>query len=676
MTPMDRDYGSPTAEEPSTNDAGIGVGDIGMSVPMGIAAQNVQGVDAKMRAGANALEIQFPGAQRGQRNAQTPGLFGKDQRQAMKELANINEVNLTTHASFGVMGLAGMDQQGNFSADQRKMAIDEVRRAVEFAADAAEGGSVVVHTGEFQRPISEQPWAKNPDGSHKFKAHRKEDKDAVIRVVDDRTGQVVQQVRKGQTVPRPVWLRAKDDHEWTDTKTGNRYHINQGDYIDYEGNKIQAREDRVPEYDHDSGRFKVELQDWKSFTQEAEEQNREEAKRKGMTIEQFKIKYPEKYIYPEEAFLKATLETNRANSKGWALYYSDQYERAVDTLKKLRKAKKFYEDLEKGTPESERWKLTREYKTDLERYGLIPKEHELPTKIIDGQIKDMERTIEQSREASSSQEAQARDAEETMTHIQSSEKYALNQSFRSYAEAGIHAYDQTNEKHLKNPLAVTMENIFPESYGSHPDELKELVLNSREEMARLLHDERGVPLDEAKKYAKEHLKATLDTGHVNTWRKYWQNDPNKNMKQNDDDFKKWILKKTEDLAKTDIIGNVHLADNFGYQDDHLAPGQGSTPVKEMVEILKKHGYKGALTVEPGADASTDMSDFHGLMKTWQLFGSPVYGAHGPVGRTDVPKGNWGDIQYSYFGQNKPPYFVFGSYSPSQDWSLWTQTPME
>jgi len=197
-------------------------------------------------------------------------------------------------------------------------------------------------------------------------------------------------------------------------------------------------------------------------------------------------------------------------------------------------------------------------------------------------------------------------------------------------------------------------------------------------MAQMLKEERNIPMEDAKKFAETHIKATLDTGHLNVWRKYWQNDTHKSMKENDDDFKKWLLQKTEELAKSQIIGNVHLADNYGYQDDHLAPGMGTTPVKEMVEILRKYGYKGALTVEPGADASTDLGDFWGLMKTWRLFGSPVYGAHGPVARSalDWPKPSWTDIQYSYFGQTKPPYYIFGPYSPSQDWTLWTQVPLE
>jgi hypothetical protein len=307
--------------------------------------------------------------------------------------------------------------------------------------------------------------------------------------------------------------------------------------------------------------------------------------------------------------------------------------------------------------------------------GLIPPDMKLTSEIVGDKIKEAERGIEQSREASASQESQAREAMETMEHAVSARKYALERSYNSYAEAGMYAFEKTRQKHLEKPLVVTMENIFPESYGGHPDELMSLIRGSREKMADMLH-KKGVAEDEAKKLAETHLKATLDTGHLNMWRKYWQDDPQKSIDKNDADFKSWMLKKVEEMAKGGFIGNVHLVDNYGYQDEHLTPGEGNAPVKEIVGILKKHGYKDALTVEPGADATVDLSDFHGLMKTWKLFGSPVYGAHGPVGRTDAPKQSWSNIQYSYFGQMHAPYYIFGSYAPSQDWTMWTQVPLE
>ena len=58
--------------------------------------------------------------------------------------------------------------------------------------------------------------------------------------------------------------------------------------------------------------------------------------------------------------------------------------------------------------------------------------------------------------------------------------------------------------------------------------------------------------------------------------------------------------------------------------------------------------------------TTDVSGFSSVMKTWKLFGSPVYGAgSGMRGR------GWGSLGEGYLGVGHPPYFVFGGYSPSE-----------
>ena len=253
-----------------------------------------------------------------------------------------------------------------------------------------------------------------------------------------------------------------------------------------------------------------------------------------------------------------------------------------------------------------------------------------------------------------------------------------------------------------NPVTVAFEHIFPERFGGHLEELRWIITKSRERMVEMLtHPEieygasmapevmdeeklrkgviqpnpyyMGVSREEAQKLAERHIKATLDTGHINLWRKYWQDDPRKTREENEGAFKTWVLNQVENLAKEKMVGNVHLADNYGYHDDHLGPGQGNSPIREIMAILKKYGYEKAVTVEPGADASTDLSDFHGLMKTWRFFGSPVYGM-GFRG-AGVPQ-TWSDVQYSFFGQNKPPYYIFGGYAPSNDWTLWSAVPLE
>src|SRR3989338_9735614 len=155
--PISDSYNAMDSESygPSKNDLNLSIKDVGMSVPMGISAANVAGIYSKIRMGAGSIEIGVPGLYTGQRNAQTPGMYGEDQRQAIRELANINEIKLTTHAAYNVMGLMGHDQRDNFSMSNATQNLHEIQRAIDFAADTAGGGSVVVHTGEWERPLTD-----------------------------------------------------------------------------------------------------------------------------------------------------------------------------------------------------------------------------------------------------------------------------------------------------------------------------------------------------------------------------------------------------------------------------------------------------------------------------------------------------------------------------------------
>ena len=693
-------------ETPPPYGAELGIKDIGMSVPMGISAANVAGIYSKIRMGAGNIEIQFPGYRTGSRNAQTPEMLGEDQRQAIRELSLANEVKFTTHASFQLMGMMGRDERGNFSIYNATQDLFELKRAIDFQADVG-GGSVVIHSGEFERPMTDMYMddetgrlnlARDPSGRLLFRQAHTQEVDARFEVLDDRTSQKFETVQKDRLVAFPEWRREKQGR-WGIDQNNNRAYIEKDDYIDYDGRKIinpyDALKGRVPEYDSAKGRFKVDLRSFDYFRKEAEQHNKWFEKKHGR-----KTNYYEK-IYPEEAFFHSTLETQEANARGWALYYGKDAERDLQMMKKLEEAKKFYEQLDKSIPEEEKWKIMRQ-DTDFAQItrGILPTETKHPLKIIEEQLTEASKRLEYARQTSLSQEQQALDTAETKEHLVTPIKRLEKHGTRMYAEAGIHALRKTRDPN--NPVTVAVEHIFPERFGGHLEELKWIIKKSREKMVDMLIkpeieygasmapqeiDKKkldkdimqpnpyymGVSREEAEKLAERHIKATLDTGHINLWRKYWQEDPRKTREQNDDAFKKWVLDQVESLAKEKMVGNVHLADNFGYHDDHLAPGQGNSPIKEIIAILKRHGYEKAITVEPGADASTDLSDFHGLMKTWRFFGSPVYGM-GFRG-SGVPQ-TWADVQYSFFGQNKPPYYVFGGYAPSNDWTLWSAVPLE
>jgi len=702
---MDREYGhtniahdgnraSPSNN--STNDVGVGIKDLGMSLLLG-PVPNVIAVGAKLRAGMKTLELGFSGTGKGSGQSQTPEFYGVAQRRALQEIGRANEVNFTTHATVGIQGLAGMDQQGNFSKASKDFSIQELKRAIEFAADVAQGGPVVIHTGEFQRPIVDADWNQEGNYKDKFEMYEDEKERASFRVVDDRTGAVIQEARKNRKVSRPIWNRYEEGNTgaWSE-QDGKSYTdsqgvtVKKGDYIDYFGNKITP-EDRVPRFNSDKSQFEVVQLNWDDLIYEAKEMTDRakeawrEWKSGKISDKDFEKSYWARFrnvkdeskirVRAEEAYIISTLETNAANSRGWAHYYGGSFDDYVDNMKKLKKAYEFYKKIEETIDPEEKWRLQQQTRSTLP--GLIPEDAKNPTEIIKQAMKDTERQMKQSQEASASQWAQAEESVETIRHVQSAEDYALKEAYDSYAQAGISAMRQSDkmerQKKLKKPITVAMENLFPESYGSHPNELIDLVLGSRKKMVKLLQTKYSYSVKQAEKEAKEHITSTLDVGHINIWRKYWKGDPKKTIEENDLDFDNWSVNKVAEMTKKGIIGHVHLDDNFGYHDDHLAPGEGNTPIKAMIKALKDNGYEGELIVEPGADYTTDVSGFHSVMKAWKLFGSPVYGAGAGAG---ISSRGWGDVGYGHFGRNQPPYFIFGAYSPSEDWTFWSGVPLE
>ncbi len=689
---MDREYGMTsgyTSEEGSTTgDVGYNIKDIGFSVPLGLAANNVSGIAAKIKTGTKTMELQFFGAGRSQRGAQTPELYGKPQRQALAELAKATEVEFTTHASGGVMGMAGMGERG-FSKEAQRMAVDEVNRAVDFAADVAKGGTVVVHVGEFNRPFSEAEWNKKGPWAGKFRKYEDEEKEAQFLLVDNRDGHAIGNASKLKKTPLPVWKTVSPGEEYLEE--GKKKIAKEGEliYVDYWKNKVKS-EERVPVFE--KGEFKVNLVSWDYIEKEAQEmtkrarrfwKDKQVGKEKTSWEESIWLRFKdvrseeEIQVRPEEAALVLNTEMKEASNRGYALYHQGEFEDNLKKMEKLQKAKEFYKKLEAATDPEERWKLQREMPP--EAMGLIPPETKFPGEILEKEISRLKVNIDQARGIVTQYMSQAQAEAEEIRHIQNAEDYALKQSFKGYAELGLKAYEQSQklkkmgEKGAKD-LFIGMEHIFPEQYGGHPDELIALVENSRKRMAQELVDRKGIDSFQAKELAEKHIKAHLDTGHINIWRKYWIADPDKSPEKNDEEFNQWLLEKVESMAKKKMIGSVHLSDNFGYQDEHLTPGEGNAPVRKIAEILKKHGYDRPLIVEPGAAATTDLSDFHGLMKTWKLFGSPIHGA-APTGRR-VQKKQWGEVQYGYFGQAESPYFVFGGYSPSEDFTLWSGVVME
>ncbi|MCK4521855.1 MAG: sugar phosphate isomerase/epimerase [Nanoarchaeota archaeon] len=689
-TPMDREYtGNHVADvKPSANieEPVFPVNEIGQTVTEGRQFGTfIQTATAAIRTGAGKIELQ-PGVGGGEEAAGMEN-YGKDARETLREVAKVNEVTFTSvHTPAGsVANLSGFNpQQGSFSDEFRKKELDEVKSAIKFAAEAAQGGAVVVHTGEFQRTMFDAPWNKDK----KFTAYEEEEEKAVKHLVDKRTGNVIGEIRLNQVVPWTKWNKAESDY--TDSKD---QHVGKGDYIDYENNKV-GRSERVPEFNKETGTFEVEEARWDTFVKEAEELNKEKGVKPGDV----------NYVTPQEAFLYATTETQEKIAKGYAMNYGYRAKYFFEDLKKLKKAKEFYEKLEKSIPEEERWKIMIQDE-GLQGMriapGLIPNETKNPTEVLDKAIREANEQIEQSRDMVTGQMQQALQQKIQRENVTTTEKYAKQKTMQGYAEAGIESMRQTKyNPYAKRDIFVAPENIFPEmGYGSHPEELIELVKTARKAMVERLTEKEiekssgridsktgeevmtkvnnpfyeGISKEQAKKLAERHIKATLDTQHMGMWFNNFKPLKGETTEKRRERFNGWFMDEVKKMEKDNIIGNIHIVDSIGGSHQHLPAGQGDLPVVEAIKYLKSKGYDGYMNSEAHGEERFGAGRI--MVETWRAFGSPISGSgYGPPGTGFGP--SWGSVQHGYFGRTYPPNFIFGAYSPSNEWTLWSEVPME
>ena len=641
---------------PARQEQLLTVADIGQTVTEGRAGGGsfIETIQAAIRKGAGSVELAaIPGGSEPGTGVES---YGVDKRRELREIARANEISImSVHTPSQIGNLSGFaGAERGFSHEQREVFLNEVKKAINFAADVTQGGAVVVHTGEFQRPISEAEWA---DKGRLFRQYDEEHDKAVMRIVDDRTGNIIQAIRKNQEVYRPVWLQANKDYEYVDDD-GKKVQIRKEDYIDYEGRKVPM-DRRVPRYNPGTGRFDVEILKWEDFEREAEKRNKELPH--------------ESRITTEEAFLRATLESQAAQARGWALYHSQRFEMNKKQLEKLKEAYEYAKKIEQETPPEERWKLMQDKKINqfMRELGLKADERALPSEELKESIKDMRHVLEHTYEGSVGYEQQAHEQELYKKHAKPIAVYAKEQSLKSYAEAGIYALDQTRDRNLPKPVFVAPEQVFPEmGYGSHPDEMIELVHNARKQMAERLMKERSYSEDQAKKAANDHIKMTLDTEHLGLWKRYFVRQAGETDQKFDERFNGWYMDQVKKMEKAGIIGHLHIADGFGTGHGNLPAGHGTMPVVDAVHYLKKKGYTGAYLSEGYGDAQRMLRD------AWRAFGAHISTHGGPTGGGPAAAGMWSDVQFSYFGRQQGPYYTFGAYSPSNDWTLWSNVPME
>ncbi|MBI3033525.1 hypothetical protein HYY69_08685 [Candidatus Woesearchaeota archaeon] len=683
MTYFEKDRPDLRLVESSIENPIVGVRDIGQSVTEGSRFGSLlkTATDA-IRRGAGWIELSTNMGG----GAETVGAesYGKEAREALRDIARVNTVKFSSvHTPVNIGNMSGYNpQERGFNEEHRKIEIEEVKKAVSFAADLG-AQAVVVHTGEYQRPMSEEKWAKNADGTFKFLSYEEEPGRAVLYLVDDRTGRVVADARKNQFVYEPVFKTVRDPVR------------NRDRWVDLHGNFIQEDKPeelfkRVAIFDPNTTSFKTKKLTWEHFEEKAA---------------YFNKYYPRKdrEWKPEEMFYRTQADNRILQSKGSSLYHGRFYDKESAAKEALEKSLKYYEEIEKNTSPDEAWRLYREDES-LHHYAgrgrpFVQLERRKVTDILKDAIKDVEKSMTYIHEASASADSQAAELAETLKHVVPVEVYARKKTTQSYAEAGVYAMKKTQEsKYADKPVYIAPENLFPEmGYGSHPEEIIKMVHDARKHMVHLLtspviedpHEQRDtegnikkVPNpyyvrhmspEMAEKKAEDHLKATIDTQHLGMWWKHFQPLPNEEVKETKKRFDKWYMEQIKKMADANIIGHLHVVDSIGAGHHHLPVGQGDLPVKEAVEYIKKHKkFKGTMVSEAWGEESM-FGTGRILTETWRAFGSRLRPVNVPS--NNMPFG-WPGVHHAYGREMQSPYFIFGAYSPSNDWQLWSQIPME
>lgn len=704
--PLPREVNPASIEEPI-----FSVDEVGASITEGNRFGTfVQSMQQAIRMGAGRLEL-ATGMSQGHEPVGAEN-YGHEARQELREIAKANQVKIhSIHSPSNVGNMSGYNpQERGFNEEHRKMELEEVKKAIDFAADVGTdfrgGTSVVVHTGEYLRDMTAQKWnRKMKDGDHEFMSYEEEPERQVLYMVDDRTGKLISEVRKSQVIREPEFETKYDPVQKRER------------WIDKDGNFLKDTDPedlfrRVPKWDQNKTRFISKKLVWDDFEERAELWNKWYPRIKTDPLTKKPIMnqngVPEIDPWtPEETFFKSQMDTQILQSRGHSLYHARTYDNEKSAYDKTKKAYEFFKSIESKTPKEELWRLYKNMRptwghSGHEALNFIPEETSLPSEILEKAMRDIELQMKYTHEASATADAQADTTYETLLHVKPIEKYAREQTSKSYAELGIYSMDRTVEKQRKEPIFVAPENIFPEmGYGSHPEELIELVQDARKKMIEFLSEpyirdpkmgwekDEGVPkpkvvknpyyrnLDkkEAEKLANNHIKATLDTQHLGMWWKNFQPKPNETIQQRKERFDHWYIEQIKKLSDSGIVGNIHLVDGMGGGHHHLPAGQGNMPVVEAMKYLKKKGFMGNITSEGHGESQFGAA--RQMTETWEALGNTIQSGYGGGfnGGFGAP-GRWGDIHQSYFGQTQPPYFAFGNYSPSNDWTLWSQVPME
>lgn len=682
QAPMERQFEeepiSPTIEQDIETPI-VPISELGTTVTDHTPGNILQNIESSIRLGTKKIQLVISGGTQGP--GQLASSFGKDIRQEVKERAKAAGVEITgvELAPQKVAGLSGWNpQQGMISEEKRMQDLRQVKDAIQFAADVAGGGGVDIWSNEFERDILDAKWNKDKDGNRLFYTYseteleRPEDANVTKFLIDSRDGKIIRDsiVRTGDKIHRIEFETAADKGvvgQYDETLGRN---LRPEDYVDIEGKYVDRMQPDqvgrlVPKIDPKTKQFVTKTMGWKDVVSEVDRIRSQNSQWKDLT--------PEEYLYRERLLGQFTRVSGEASY--WARNLEDLNAQQEDLIDFRNYAAR--EENNMSQEARRKWieemilpRFFGDQIPDSRKEKLLEKN---PSEVIQDQLLSIQNRLRGQQEQALSYKQSEQELLDVWTNIESSTKYASEKVWDSYAEAGLHAFQVTKERKLEKPVYVGPEIGFAgTSYGGHPDEFIEIVEQSREKLAKQLETEGGLSSHAAKDHAKKHIKGMLDTSHLTMWYKHFAKKPGESEKDHLNRFKKWTKDKVVDMVQKGVVGGVQVVDSFTGEHAHLPVGQGIFDTAEMIRAMKDAGFKGDLISEGHEEEQFGKGRI--LTETWNAFGSPINSSYTPGGRGGL--NTWGGIQSSYFGHTLPTPYVVGGYAPSNDWTLWSETPLE
>jgi len=214
------------------------------------------------------------------------------------------------------------------------------------------------------------------------------------------------------------------------------------------------------------------------------------------------------------------------------------------------------------------------------------------------------------------------------------EKWSELQAAQTFSEIAMYSYGKYDAKGKKGP-DILVENPMPWLAMGRSEDLARGIKKSRELFEKQLVDKYKLSPEKAKEVAKEKIGATWDIAHTNILRRFGIPPTGTTQEAWDKHFKK------ETAAIKEDIKHIHLSDNFGFSDMHMAPGMGNVPIKEFMTEMEKEGkLKNVTTILESAGVAVHLGLPPSHPEAMRYFGMPLYGF-----QIDQ---NWAEAGKNYF----------------------------